>query len=249
MTTFLTKELPDLSAATTLNNTDLLMIHDGSGLKKETAANVASEIARINCGGTSPEIIAEHNSHVRGKVLTDIYTIAQIETMIANRNYEDIYVGDIIKVTISAITESNFSGGVTPFEVAEIEGCKYYGDSITMDKGHLVMIPRDTLGSAHMNESNVTTGGYYGSYMHTTVIPVINTALKSAFGSDHILTTREIMSTAVNTSATSAGYGTENSGATSSCGWYDCCSRLMTEAEVYGFKNWSSSGHDTSLNH
>ena len=101
------------------------------------------------------------------------------------------------------------------------------------------------------NAENVTTGGYKGSYMITTILPNINTQLETTNLAGHILTTKELISNTVTTSAPNKLGAT--SGASTNWEWTDGASGhlamqkcvLMSEMEVYGGTVFSSSGFDT----
>ena len=89
----------------------------------------------------------------------------------------------------------------------------------------------------------MTTGGYAGSKMHTTVLPVYAAALQKALN-NHIISHRELLTTAVSTTGNSnAGAG--QIGYASSWEWKDCLLRLMSEIQIYGSTVLSSSFYDT----
>jgi hypothetical protein len=93
-----------------------------------------------------------------------------------------------------------------------------------------------------MNSSNTTAGGYTGSAMRTSTIPSVNTWLKATFG-DHLLTIKEYLTNAMDSSAVPAGYRGW-SGAASGVELVDSTAELMSEVEVYGTRIWSSSRYD-----
>ena len=94
-----------------------------------------------------------------------------------------------------------------------------------------------------MNDTNVTTGGYVGSKMYKTVLPVYAAALQTALN-NHILSHRELLTTAVSTTGNSnAGAGI--TGYASNWEWKDCLVKLMSEIQVYGSTVLSSSLYDT----
>lgn len=192
-----------------------------------------------------PNTPAAHNNIIRGKVLTDTYTLAQIFSMIQARDYHDIFAGDRLRVTVPAIAETGWTEQVAEFLVAEIESHNNYGDTAAMcNKGHLCIVPAGILGSAKMNDTHTTEGAYEGSYMHKTVMPAVQAALETAFGADHILTTREFLSKVVDTTHASMSIPNANGCVTFANNWVDCKVRLMTEMEVYGSAAFSSSGED-----
>ena len=97
-----------------------------------------------------------------------------------------------------------------------------------------------------MNATNTTEGGYKGSRMYTETIPACATGIVSAFGSDHILTFRDSITRAVNTSSISSG-APFWTGASSDWGWYDARCNLMCERMVYGMPAFSSSAWDAGV--
>ena len=73
-----------------------------------------------------------------------------------------------------------------------------------------------------MNATNTTAGGYVSSAMYTTVLPVVLSNLRAAFGSSHIIKRRALLSNAINGNSAS-GWA-----------WYDSYVELMSEPEIYG---------------
>ena len=94
-----------------------------------------------------------------------------------------------------------------------------------------------------MNATDTTAGGYIGSDMWKTILPKYTTAIKNAFGSSHILTHRELLSSAESdTVASAAGAGW--SGGTTGWNWYSVDVNLFNEPMVYGTRACSSSFFD-----
>lgn len=191
-----------------------------------------------------PNTPEAHNNFIRGKVLTDEYSLAEIFAMVAARDYHDIFVGDKIKVNVPAIAETGFTAQTATMLVAEIESHWNYGDSTPLNKGHLLLVPEGTLGNAKMNPTNTTEGGYDGSDMDNTIMPAVQTALETAFGAAHLLTAREFLTSVVDTTHASKGIPSATGTVTFANNWQDRKVRLMTELEVYGSSCFSSSGED-----
>lgn len=107
--------------------------------------------------------VAAHNSIVRGKDLTNIYTLDELSAKVQVGDFSDIYVGDYItkKVTVGSGTERELD-----FVIAHIDYFMHVGDTETT-RHHLVMVP-DTAFYEYMqmNDTDTTTGGYYGSKGH-----------------------------------------------------------------------------------
>ena len=86
-----------------------------------------------------------------------------------------------------------------------------------------------------MNDTNVTTGSYYGSKMKTSGLANALATVKADFGADHILTHRILLANAVS-NGTSSGWA-----------WYDSQIDLMNEHMVYGSYAWgggAQNGYD-----
>ena len=128
--------------------------------------------------------------------------------------------------------------------VLGINSLNNHGDTPKLqNRPHLVMMPLDGLGSAYMNATNITTGGYRDSYMNKTVIPAVVTALESAFGASHVLQTREYITNTVTTTVASRG-GLGWQGGSTAGEWSNQKAILMTELEAYGATPFSSSAYD-----
>ena len=183
---------------------------------------------------------AAHNSIYRGKNLTNVYTVDEICQRISAGTFKDLYIGDYFDVSIT-----------TSLGDTETVRCVLAGFDIMWNNGdtaltkhHAVIVPKDCFKTkAKMNDTNETTGGYAGSKMHTETLPVYAEALQTALN-NHIISHRELLSTAVSTTGNSnagAGY----TGYASSWAWSDCLLRLMSEIQVYGSTVLSSSFYDT----
>ena len=102
----------------------------------------------------------------------------------------------------------------------------------------MLVIPDRSFYNGVMNDTNVTTGAYYGSKMKTSGLADALATIKADFGADHILTHRIILANAV------------SNGASSGWAWYDSQIDLMNEKMVYGSYAWgggSQNGHDTGI--
>ena len=199
----------------------------------ETYAKITDVDTAISGAITASNNAGLHNSFFRGKDITSKFTDGSLYTKIADGTFEDIYVGDYFTATINGSSV-----------VCRIAGLDIYlnnGDT-ALTKHHAVIVPDTALMNAPMNSSNTTEGGYSGSKMRSETIVTVNGYLTSTFGS-HLITCRELISTAVSTTATSAGNAAWT-GAASNWSWVDSKADLMTEVEVYGSVAFSSSGYD-----
>ena len=158
-------------------------------------------------------------------------------------DFTDIVIGDYITAT----TTANGSTVTTKWRVADIDYYMNTGDNADNDgKHHLVLVPDACMFNAYMNSTNTTAGGYQGSAMWKTYIPMCVTAIKNAFGSGQVLSWRTILSEAVNTNAASmAGAGW--TGAASEWAWCDASADLMSEPQLYGTTVFSSSFFDVGV--
>ena len=103
---------------------------------------------------------------------------------------------------------------------------------------HMLVIPDKSFYNGVMNDTNVTTGAYYGSKMKTSGLADALATIKADFGADHILTHRIILPNAV------------SNGASSGWAWYDSQIDLMNEKMVYGSHAWgggAQNGYDTGI--
>ena len=177
--------------------------------------------------------------------------------------FEDIYVGDYIKMS-RAITCPDSSGGTVGSQYVTIAGLDTMMNNGEDDKyvnyHHAVMVPGQGFegiqhfGRHAMNATNTTEGGYAGSVMDQSVLgavategstasgATINQQLYAEFGS-HLKTTDELLSTSINATGTNR-FGTAN-GCSNNWAWAMRQAVLMSEVEVYGCTVWSSSGYDT----
>lgn len=177
--------------------------------------------------------------------------------------FEDIYVGDYIKMS-RAITCPDSADGTVGSQYVTIAGLDTMmnnGENVKyVNYHHAVMVPGQGFeGIQHfgihaMNATNTTDGGYAASVMNQSVFgavategytasgATINQQLYAEFGS-HLKTTDELLSTGINATGTNR-FGTAN-GCSNNWGWSMRQAVLMSEVEVYGSTVWSSSGYDT----
>jgi len=111
-----------------------------------------------------------HNSIYRGDNLLDHFTEEEIHAKIQSGDYRGMYIGDYIPKTVKV---GNNSERAQDFVIAEFDPYLECGDQGSgLTQHHLLMIPADGFyETAHMNSTNTTTGGYYGSEMHGQITP------------------------------------------------------------------------------
>ena len=179
--------------------------------------------------------------------------------------FEDIYVGDYIKMSraITCPDSTNGTVGSQYVTIAGLDTMMYNGeDGKDVNYHHAVMVPGQGFegiqhfGRHAMNATNTTEGGYVASVMDQSVLgavategstesgATINQQLYSEFGS-HLKTTDELLSNSINATGTNR-FGTAD-GCSNNWAWNMRQAVLMSEAEVYGSPIWSSSGYDTGI--
>ena len=177
--------------------------------------------------------------------------------------FEDIYVGDYIKMSraITCPGSTNGTAGSQYVTIAGLDTMMYNGeDGKYVNYHHAVMVPGQGFGGTQhfgrhaMNATNTTKGGYVASVMDQSVLgavategstaggATINQQLYEEFGS-HLKTTDEVLSTSINATGINR-FGTAD-GCSNNWGWTMRQAVLMSEVEVYGCTIWSSSGYDT----
>ena len=145
-----------------------------------------------------------HNAIYRGKYLGNTITQAQYD-VIAAGTFDDLFVGDYW-----TINEFNFR--IAAFDY-------YYGTgSHPFNKHHVVIVPDTVLGTAVMNDTETTAGGYVNTRMRSFFLGYAWQLIPAYLG-DHLLTHEDYLTTEYY-----GGYGQ----------WYEGTIELMTEQNVYG---------------
>lgn len=205
-----TKKVPELVAITAPANSNLIPIHDGTGLKKITYQNLAAAVNQPVRDEIAPLLFnnaGAHNAIYRGKNLGSSVTAAQYAEIAAG-TFKDMYIGDYWTI-----------GGVN-YRIAAFDYYLNCGDTNTTAH-HVVLVPDTNLYSHVMNDTNITTGAYVGSKMYTEGLEQAKTTIKAAF-SGHVLSHRICLSNATSNGKASAG------------AWVDSEVDLMCEHMVYG---------------
>lgn len=187
---------------------------------------------------------ASHNGIYRGKVLVDTtggsapYTMAQLHTMVSKGDFSDIYVGDIIRVKCNNV--------VTDFIVMAINWYIHMG-ATEQTANHLVLVPREALGTAQMNSTN-TTGvsenpdnpseyaAYAGCDMRNITLPTYLGYIEAAIGASYLLNQSWYLSKSMDKDAISPACSTWK-GASTDYEWSGITSKieLLNTIEVFGF--------------
>lgn len=220
------KKMGDLTALQTVEDSYMLFIHDGNGLKKVTAENLKKDLADLIAANKAilDKVTASgagaHNSVYRGANLGTSVTSAQWAAIQAG-TFDDMYIGDYWVI-----------GGVT-YRIAAFDYYLRSGDNIDLNTHHVTLVPDGQMYTHVMNDTNITTGGYVDSKMYITGLTQAKTTINSAFGSTHVLNHRKYLCNAVTNGKPSGG------------SWYDSTVELMTEQNVYGGKIFGA-GNDGS---
>lgn len=208
------------------------ILTDETGLKIVDAINSKGVMDIINTQGLS------HNGIYRGKNWGTFASLSALEQFLSDHGvstglFNDLYVGDYFK-----IQDGTYN---VDWEIAGFDTYYQKGDT-AFTNHHLALIPKTNLITSKMNDTNDTTGGYYNSYMHQTVIPAIDTKLATILGS-HLLSRRALLSNTMNKDLASCA-GSGWMGCATEWSWYTVKSCLMSEVAVYGSTVFSSSFRD-----
>jgi hypothetical protein len=206
-----TKRMGDLQTVTEVAKTDLLIVHDGSGMKTVTMDDFVGKDMDTLTEQVAPLIYngaAAHNAIYRGKNLGSEVTAEQYAAISAG-TFDDLYIGDYWTI-----------GGVN-YRIAAFDYYWNCSDTLTLPPHHAVIVPDKKLYSAKMNSTDTTTGGYIGSEMYTTNLAQAKTTIKDAF-SGHVVNHRICLVNAVTNGVSSGG------------AWVDSEVDLMNEQMVYG---------------
>lgn len=199
------KKISELDEMSKVNNNDVLPILDSANGK--TKKILLSKLF----SGLIPQNAGAHNSIYRGQDITDLFYDGTLSKQIAAGTFDDIFIGDYI-----IGRNSN-----RKYIVADINYRLHCGDT-ECTTHHVLMIPEKIMGTAKMNDTNITTEAYIGSKMYTEYLAPFKTIIKNDFETSHILTHKEHFQNAVTNGYSSGGT------------WYDSDIDLMNECMVYG---------------
>lgn len=177
--------------------------------KKALIDDLLKSIIPSNAGG--------HNAIYRGKDITEYfygrekYNEKTFSQAVADGTFDNIFVGDYI---IGKTSNRKYL-------VADINYRLHCGDT-ECKTPHVLIIPERIMGTAKMNDTNITTGAYIGSKMYTEYLAPFKTIIQNDFENSHILSHREYFPNAVTNGYESAG------------AWVDSTIELMNELMVYG---------------
>ena len=197
-----------------------------------------------------PDGAEAHNAMWGGRDITEAFNNGTVSANIANGTFKDIFPGDYITKNVAVAATANAAAATyaIKFIVADLDWYLNRGDQNGgMTSHHVIIIPETAPFSSCMNSQNDTTGGYTGSYMNKTVLPLFANGLTAAFGVGHILPFRSLDVVAVDNSLQSGGMPGSMGASIWGSHWQSCTCHLMNESMVYGTKVIASSGPDEHM--
>lgn len=217
-----------------------ILVGDLESLETEDKTGVVAAVNEL-----MRDIIAEGNTLETLQKRTEILTLSGAS--VANSNVVEVDLGNSFTAEQSADIRAGKFEKVRTGGYWTINGHKYWaghadyrlhcGDT-DLTTHHMLVVPDGPMYNHVMNDTNVTTGAYYGSKMKTSGLAAALETIKQDFGASHILTHRQLLANAV------------NNGSSSGWAWYDTQIDLMNEHMVYGSHAWgggSHIGYDTGI--
>ena len=216
---------------------------DGSGNITIPVTALASSAIRAQWYAAYPDGAEAHNAMWGGRDITAAFNNGTVSANIKNGTFKDIFPGDYItkQVTISGTAYT------VNWVVADCDYWWHKGDNTAMETHHVVIVPQAPIFNANMNDTNTTEGGYAGSRMYKETILACATGIVSAFGADHILTFRDLVTVTVDNNVASRGYCGWTGASAPWESWVSVQCNLMTEHMVTGAPHYSSSGIDDEI--
>lgn len=198
------KKITDLVKGQPLKSDVIPFVDSANGeTKKALVDDLLKSIIPNNAGA--------HNGIYRGKDITDLFYNGTLSQQIAAGTFDDIFIGDYI---IGKVSKRKYL-------VADINYRLNMGDT-ECTTPHILMVPEKIMGTAKMNDTNITTGAYVGSKMYTEYLAPFKAVIQNDFETSHIVQHRNLFANAVTNGYESAG------------GWFDSTIELMNEIMVYG---------------
>lgn len=186
------------------------------------ANGVISGVYDVDLNTCIPKNAGARNSIYRGKSLGTSVTPEQYAA-IASGTFDDLFIGDYWTI-----------GGIV-YRIADFDYWLHTGDT-ECTTHHVVVVLDSNFANQKMNDSDTTAGGYVGSKMATSYLATARNTINTAFGTAHILSHRELFTTAV------------TNGAASGWAWSDSTIDLMSECMIYGHNAWGAhKGYETGI--
>lgn len=171
-----------------------------------------------------PNNAGAHNGIYRGKDITNLFYNGTLSQQIAAGTFDDIFIGDYI---IGKVSNRKYL-------VADINYRFHCGDT-ECTTPHVLMVPERVMGTAKMNDTNITTGAYVGSKMYTEYLAPFKAVIQNDFETSHIVQHKNYLANAVTNGYESAG------------AWVDSTIELMNEIMVYGSNIYHNVMHGTNV--
>ena len=190
----------------------------------------AAQYLNMFSNANSNNAASFHNSIYRGKDITNYLNDGTLFTRISNGTFDDLFIGDYFYLNDLAV-----DGYTVITKKMVLCGFDTYlgtGDK-ELTRHHAVVMPSGRLFTATMNDTDTTEGGYYNSKMHQEIMPKITTGLINII-SNHLITYRDLLTTAT------------NNGASSNWTWNDTTCRICSEVDIYAYSVWGN-GYDIGL--
>ena len=198
------KKITELVKGLPVNEDVIPFVDSANG---ETKKVVIDDLLKV----IVPKNAGTHNGIYRGKDITDLFYDGTLSQQIAAGTFDDVFIGDYI---IGKVSKRKYL-------VADINYRLNMGDT-ECKTPHILMIPERIMGTAKMNDTNITTGTYVGSKMYIEYLMPFKEVIYNDFESEHIVSHRNLFA-----NATTNGY--ESAG-----GWFHSDIELMNEIMVYG---------------
>ena len=198
------KKITELVKGLPVNEDVIPFVDSANG---ETKKVVIDDLLKV----IVPKNAGTHNGIYRGKDITDLFYDGTLSQQIAAGTFDDVFIGDYI---IGKVSKRKYL-------VADINYRLNMGDT-ECKTPHILMIPERIMGTAKMNDTNITTGAYVGSKMYIEYLMPFKEVIYNDFESEHIVSHRNLFA-----NATTNGY--ESAG-----GWFHSDIELMNEIMVYG---------------
>lgn len=145
---------------------------------------------------------ASHNAFYVEEDITDMYNDGTFTRNVENGTFKDIFPGMYITKTYTADIDTDLTDN---FIVGDLD---YFMHIHELETHHALMFP--FYGSNRyimkMNTTTTNTGGYLGTYMWNTVMPMYSEAMENAFGAGHIVEHKRYLSNGITTTERSRAY-------------------------------------------
>lgn len=198
------KKITELVKGLPVNEDVIPFVDSANG---ETKKVVIDDLLKV----IVPKNAGTHNGIYRGKDITDLFYDGTLSQQIAAGTFDDVFIGDYI---IGKVSKRKYL-------VADINYRLNMGDT-ECKTPHILMIPERIMGTAKMNDTNITTGAYVGSKMYIEYLMPFKEVIYNDFESEHIVSHINLFA-----NATTNGY--ESAGR-----WFHSDIELMNEIMVYG---------------